>query len=224
MLAAWVDAISQWPADGEWMHHHEATDDGPRLCRTENIVPFHAGIASLLCDGTVVDMASALLGDAALLYKEKINYKLVGGAGYAAHQDAPAYPFVDHHVSAMIAVDDATEANGCLELVSGRHVSLLPADDGGRIRSDVAASLSWEAAPLPAGHILWFGSFTPHRSGPNRSARDRRALYPTFNAAVEGDLRAAYYDEKRATFARTGREDGRAQVSLIDDFMGRAVT
>jgi len=79
--------------------------------------------------------------------------------------------------------------------------------------------------PIPAGHTLWFHSRTPHRSGPNRSSVPRRALYPTYNARSEGDLREAYYREKRARFAagREGTAADRVQVSLIGDFQGRAI-
>ena len=93
---------------GDWLHHREMTDDGPKLCRSENFVPFHDGLRALLTTGPMLDTASALLGQEAVLYKEKVNYKLAGGAGYAPHQDAPAYPFIDSHVSCMVAVDDAT--------------------------------------------------------------------------------------------------------------------
>ena len=108
-LRRWVDEVAGWADDdGEWLHYREMTDGGPKLCRTENFVPFHDGLRSLLCEGAMRDAASALLGAPAVLYKEKINYKLPGGAGFAAHQDAPAYRFVDAHVSCMVAVDDAT--------------------------------------------------------------------------------------------------------------------
>jgi ectoine hydroxylase-related dioxygenase (phytanoyl-CoA dioxygenase family) len=200
------------------------TDAGPRLCRTENFVPFHAGLRALLTDGALLDDASMLLGEPAVLYKEKINYKLPGGAGYAPHQDAPAYRFVAVHVSCMVAVDDAAEDNGCLEVVSGGHEQLLPTDATGCIRADVAAALDWMPVPVRAGQTLWFHSRTPHRSGPNRSAQPRRALYPTYNAASEGDLRADYYRQKLAEFAAGGGPEGRVQVSLIGDFQGRPVT
>jgi hypothetical protein len=47
-------------------------------------------------------------------------------------------------------------------------------------------------------------------------------LYPTYNALREGDLRAAYYDTKRAAFASAPPGE-RARVSLINDFDGRPV-
>jgi len=222
-LRAWVDDVSSWPDDGgEWLHYREMTADGPKLCRTENFVPFHEGLRSLLTGGPMVDTASALLGEPAVLYKEKINYKLAGGAGYAPHQDAPAYRFVTTHVSCMVAVDDATLGNGCLEVVSDLHRELLPVDADGCIRADVIESLDWMPVEVRAGETLWFHSRTPHRSGPNHSATPRRALYPTYNVAAEGDLRADYYRQKAEELAAAESGD-RVPVSLIRDFQGRPI-
>ena len=221
-LRRWVDELAAWPDGVNVLHYRELTDGGPRLCRTENFVPFHDGLRGMLTDGPMLHIASALIGEQAVLYKEKVNYKLAGGAGYSPHQDAPAYPFVERHVSCMIAVDDADIHNGCLAVASGLHHEVLPLDDVGCIRRDVADSLPWMSVPLRAGDMLWFHSRTPHRSGPNHSRDDRRAIYPTYNALSEGDLRAAYYDEKLARMA-AARVGHHVQVSLIGDFQGRPV-
>ena len=224
-LRRWVDEVSAWRDDGgDWLHYREMTDDGPKLCRTENFVPFHQGLRSFLTTGHMVSVASSLIGEPALLYKEKINYKLAGGAGYSPHQDAPAYRFVDVHVSCMVAVDDATIENGCLEVVSGAHAEVLPMNERGCIRHDVVAAMSWTPVEVRSGETLWFHSRTPHRSGPNRSSLPRRALYPTYNGGSEGDLRSAYYQQKRAELAAAGSDPDRVPVSLIGDFEGRAVT
>ncbi len=222
-VAGWVDEVAALRdgSDGV-MQHFEGTDAGPMLCRSENFVPIHEGLRGLLCRGPLVEVAGALLGEPAVLYKEKINYKLAGGAGFSPHQDAPAYPMIDVHVSAMVAVDDADEANGGLEVVSARFDEVLPLDERGCIDASVADTLEWTPVPVRAGQTLWFHSRTPHRSGPNHSGRPRRALYPTYNAASEGDLRSAYYDAKRAAFAPAAAGD-RARVSLIGDFEGRPV-
>ena len=186
-------------------------------------MPFHAGLAAPADRrARCVELAGALLGEPAVLYKEKINYKAPGGAGYAPHQDAPAYRFVEVHVSCMVAVDDATVANGCLEVVSGAHGELLPTDASGCLRADVVAAMDWRPVEVRAGQVLWFHSRTPHRSGPNTSPLPRRALYPTYNAAAEGDLRAAYYERKAAELAAAA-PGGRVPVSLIGDFEGRPV-
>lgn len=222
-LRAWVDEIMAWPDNGPWLHYREQTDAGPRLCRTENFVPYHEGMRAFLTSGAMPAAAGVLLGEEAVLYKEKLNYKVAGGAGYAPHQDAPAYRFVASHVSCMVAVDDADESNGCLDVVSGAHAEVLPMDDDGCIAPDVVARLHWTPVPVAAGMTLWFHSRTPHRSGPNRSSRDRRAIYPTYNARSEGDLRAAYYRQKRAEFDSSSGVSGRVQVSLINDFQGRPI-
>jgi hypothetical protein len=222
-LAGWVDEVAALSdGDGGILQHFEGTDAGPMLCRSENFVPIHDQLRALLCRGALVEVAGALLGVPAVLYKEKINYKLSGGAGFSPHQDAPAYPLIHVHVSAMVAVDDADEGNGGLEVVSGRYDEVLPLDERGCIDSSVADALEWTPVPVRAGQTLWFHSRTPHRSGPNHSGRPRRALYPTYNAASEGDQRLAYYDAKRAAFAPAHRGD-RARVSLINDFEGRPV-
>ena len=96
-------------------------------------------------------------------------------------------------------------------------------DDSGCIRPDVVAAMTWAPVEVRAGETLWFHSRTPHRSGPNRSARPRRALYPTYNALSEGDLRVAYYRQKAAELAQVPVGDDRVPVSLIGDFQGRPV-
>jgi len=217
-----VATVSSWPDDGEWLHHLELTDSGPRLARTENFTPFSEPLFSLLRQGELPDVAGQLLGEPALLYKEKINYKLVGGAGFSPHQDKPAYPFVDRVLSVMVAVDDATVENGCLFVVSGRHHKLLDQDERGCITEAIVATLDWKPVELRAGETLFFHALTPHRSGTNTSSADRRALYPTYNGVSEGDLRDAYYEAKRHAFAA---EDDvatdRVRLSLIGDFEGR---
>jgi len=221
-LQQWVAEVESWDDEGGWFNHYEMTDGGPRRCRTENFTPFHAGLRDLLTGPRMLRIAEALMGEPVVLYKEKINYKLAGGAGWNPHQDAPAYPFIEVHVSCMVAVDDASTENGCLEVVDGAHHDAIPTDSRGCIPADIASTMSWTPVPVPAGSTLWFHSLLPHRSGDNRSSSDRRALYPTYNARREGDLRARYYEHRRRQLSGV-REDDRAVISLIDDFRGRPV-
>lgn len=218
-LQSYVSEIAAWGTDGEWMHHHERTENGPQLARTENFTPFHGGMRTLLCEGALVEIAGELLGEAAVLYKEKINYKLPSGAGFSPHQDKPAYPFVDRILSVMVAVDDSTVENGCLEVVDARHQVVLDQDERGCIASNIVATLSWHHVPLRAGQTLFFDALTPHRSSRNATTVPRRALYPTYNAASEGDLREEYYAAKQEAFASESADD-RVRLSLIGDFEG----
>lgn len=219
-LQAEVDRVAAWPEDPRWLHHFEMTDGGRRLARTENFTPYSELLRNLLAEGPIPEVAGQLLGEPALLYKEKINYKGVGGAGFSPHQDAPAFPFVQRVLSVMVAVDDSTIENGCLFVVNARHQELLEQDDRGCIAQRLVDAMDWEPVELAAGDTLFFHALTPHRSGPNTSSHDRRALYPTYNGVSEGDLREAYYAEKLRLLADAGPSD-RVQLSLIGDFEGR---
>lgn len=222
-LRIWIDEIQQWDDSGKWLHYREMTEFGPKLCRTEYFTPFHAGLQKLLTRGSMIGTATSLLAEPAVLYKEKINYKLAGGAGYSAHQDAPAYRFVEVHISCMVAVDDSTVENGCLEVVSGAHQAVLPMNEDGCISNTIEQAMTWFPVELRAGQTLWFHSRTPHRSGPNRSSKDRRALYPTYNALSEGDLREKYYEQKLQEFSQAKSSGSAVKVSLINDFQGKPV-
>src|SRR5205814_464596 len=79
------------------------------LARIENFVPYHAGLAALVTGPRLVGLLAELCGEPVLLFKDKINFKLPGGAGFAPHQDAPAYVDfgVEHHLTVMLPVDDS---------------------------------------------------------------------------------------------------------------------
>ncbi|MGA9277492.1 phytanoyl-CoA dioxygenase family protein [Ilumatobacter sp.] len=222
-IRTWVDDVAdRKPGELGLMQHYEHTDRGAVLARSERLLEVHDGWRSLVAGGGLPAMAGRLLGEPAVLYKEKINYKFAGGAGFAPHQDAPAYAFVDTHLTGMLAIDDADLANGCLEVVPGMHDELLPLDDDGCIRPDVAAELHFRPVPVRSGDLLWFHSRVPHRSGPNDSETTRRALFCTYNAFRLGDLRAEYYDDKARFFEARG--DDPARLSTIGDFQGSAPT
>lgn len=213
----WVDEIEALPgSEDSLLQYDETTGDGLSVrCRTENIVPFHDSMRTLLTQGALLDIASTLLGEPAVLYKEKINYKQPGGAGFTPHQDAPAYPFVRSTITCMIAIDDSTTDNGCLDIVEGMHHNPLPTDDAGCIPTHLAETLTWKPIPAHAGSLLWFDWYVPHRSGVNTSPHRRRAIYLTYNAASDGDHRHRYYQEKRHRLAA-----GTGRISLIGHFTG----
>ncbi|WP_445189229.1 phytanoyl-CoA dioxygenase family protein [Pseudonocardia sp. Cha107L01] len=148
-LRGWMSEIEAWPADGDgWFQHDELGERGVVRTRTENFSPFHDGLRALLTTGALPAMAGQLLGEPAVLYKEKVNYKHPGGAGFATHQDAPAYPHLPVSVSCLLAVDDATVENGCLELAAGMHQQLLPTDDDGCVRPDITTALTFRSLPV----------------------------------------------------------------------------
>lgn len=223
-LAGWVATVAATAQDGDRrLHYFEQTEFGRALCRTERFIEDSPPLDALITRGTLPQLAGELLGEDAYLYKEKINYKQPGGAGFAPHQDATAYAFVRKHVTCLVTVDPMTIENGCLEFAPFAEDRLLPDDGDGCIDRAFASTLRWHPIEAPAGAAVFFTSYVPHRSAPNRSARPRRALYLTYNASSEGDLRAAYYDErdKAIAAAQAAGTGGVARISTIGHFEGR---
>ena len=99
-LLAWVVDMQTRPESaGKWMKYFEAPvgePGGRQLCRVENFLQFHTGFDALLRGERLIGILSELMGEPAVLFKEKINFKLPGGNGFLPHQDAPA-PFPDSH-------------------------------------------------------------------------------------------------------------------------------
>jgi hypothetical protein len=123
-ISAWADELQSQPETlGRQMMYFEpsALHPGERvLQRIENFCPFHAGFAAL-CEGDkLLAQASLLFGEAAILFKDKINYKLPGGGGFKPHQDQQAgWSAYALFITAMVSIDSTTEENGCLELCAG---------------------------------------------------------------------------------------------------------
>src|ERR1700688_359509 len=82
-LRAWAEEIEAWPSGSHvWGHYAEHTPLGPRICRTENVSVCHTGIASLV-EGALHACATEALDEPAVAFKDKLNYKQPGGAGYS---------------------------------------------------------------------------------------------------------------------------------------------
>lgn len=202
-LRRWTEELAGWPeAPGRWMKYFEP---GPArlLCRVENFLPFHPGLRALLGRDDLMACLAELLGERPVLFKEKLNFKLPGGSGFAPHQDAPAFTSFgqSYHVTLLLGSDPMTPENGCLELVDGFCAArTLPQADDGTLDEELVDTLAWRPLPVEPGDLVLFDSYVPHRSGPNRSDSPRRALYVTYNRASEGDRREAYFALKRRTF------------------------
>lgn len=224
-----VNTMDSWPDKaGAWMKYYEkkggskpadakaadgkadakaaaaAADAKPDLIlqRIENFVQFNEPLQKLL-RGKLEDVASELFAETSILYKEKINYKLPGGAGFEPHQDISAGWWMYNqsiHISALVTIDEATKENGCLEVVYGKHKLGKLAPDWKAIPEDVVKTLDWVMLPTKPGDCFFFDSYVPHRSGPNTTQKPRRVLYATYAKLAEGDFREKYYADKRLSF------------------------
>ena len=223
-----VRTLDEWALDlaarpetsGKWMKYFEPGPEGRQLCRVENFLAYHEGFDALVNGPAMLELIGELFDEEAILFKEKINFKLPGGAGFAPHQDAPAFTSFDQsaHITAMLSVDATTTRNGCLEIAPRPEgVTTLPLAPDLTIAPDVVGALAWMAVPTAAGDLMLFDSYLPHRSAANLSSSPRRAVYLTYAKVREGDHRLAYYQKKRAVFPpdcerEPGRDYGPAGV------------
>lgn len=147
-------------------------------------------------DPRLVDPCKAITqADDLILFTEKLNLKRAKqGGAIILHQD---YPYWETHApaasrvsTAMIFLDDSDTHNGTLEVAPGTHKrgkwpQRTEADAFGALEMDTTQFDMSTLQPLnvKAGAVVFFGAFLVHRSLPNTSGDDRRALLYSYQPA-----------------------------------------
>ncbi len=145
----------------------------------------------------VVDTMEDMLGGEVYHYHSKLTAKepKVGGAwewhqdyGYWYHNGC-VFPFM---ASVMVALDQSTRENGCLQVLRGSHLAgrvdhgVLPGEQVGadpRRVDEMLKSLELVYAELDPGDGLFFHANVMHRSDQNRSDHRRWTVLFCYNAA-----------------------------------------
>ena len=151
----------------------------------------------------IIDVLEALIGPDVLALQTMLFFKQPGQAGQGYHQDAyyiPTQP--DTLCGAWLALDPATEENGCLWMTVGsQHEPIYPDGDvqrpADRLLDDIDIicnashpdttknTLSKIAAKCPGaevkveaepGDVVFFGGHVLHRSHANHATYSRRAF------------------------------------------------
>ena len=151
----------------------------------------------------VIDVLEALIGPDVLALQTMLFFKQPGQPGQGFHQDSyyiPTQP--DTLIGAWIAIDRATEDNGCLWITPGSQVEPIYPDCDGASRHgdthigdiDIIKAASHpdtevntlarialrygEEIPVPAqpGDVIFFGGHVFHRSHANNANFSRRAF------------------------------------------------
>jgi hypothetical protein len=218
-LSEWAEVVEGWPVGSHiWGQYAEQIGDRVAVCRTENVSACHAGVADLV-DGRLRELATRALGEPASAFKDKVNYKHPGGAGFRPHQDRRAYPGVERVLSILVAIDDCTTESGCLWITDDVD-ELLPTDDRGVVRDDVVAALDWKPAELGPGDAVLLDGLAPHYSEANHGGRRRRVLVASYAPTRERYTREHYYSERADTIRRASEQDGLFRISTLADFDG----
>ncbi|MCA8965532.1 MAG: phytanoyl-CoA dioxygenase family protein, partial [Planctomycetes bacterium] len=153
----------------------------------------HARLRELVFDARIAARCAQLLGvDALRFWHDQVFCKPPQHPGVVPwHQDysywtrtAPA-----RHITMNLLLDDADEANGCLQFVPGSHrwglLPKVPFDAPiEAVRAHLPAGAAWQpvAVPVRAGQATIHHSHVLHGSDANRSDRWRRAVVLNFMA------------------------------------------
>lgn len=130
----------------------------------------------------IVGIIEQILGSDIKMFRNALLLKAPRvGSAKGMHQDSPYWPIEPMSLcSCWFALDDATEENGCMQVLSGGHrVGPLPhvhVTDDFVVDESAYDSRKIVSAPVRAGGGLFFHSLLPHVTSLNRSEKWRRAI------------------------------------------------
>lgn len=150
----------------------------------------------------LVNNIRILLGQDAAFFHGKVMLKEAqSGGAWEWHQDYGYWYnqgfFYPHMMSVFIALDPATRANGCLQVLRGSHllgrldhttVGQQTGADPARIRQ-IEQSLETVHVEMSSGSALFFHSNLLHSSAPNESDQHRRSFIVCYNAVGNPQIR-----------------------------------
>lgn len=174
----------------------EPGSDNSTIRVIEPIHELNGRIAALQEDARIVEPMRDLVGcEEIAVWTDKLNLKRpLEGSGFGWHQDSPYWVHDSDHVdqlpNVLVALDDASEANGCFRVIRGSHTRgcLAGIDDGSQLGGFYTNPALFDeseqvAMAVPAGSLVFFDAHSVHGSFPNHSIEPRRALVLTYQPA-----------------------------------------
>ena len=181
----------------------------------------------------LVDRVEQLLDDEAYHYHSKMVLKdaKVGGA-WAWHQDYGYWyqngVLTPNLCSVMIAVDQATVENGCMQVIKGSHKlgrvnHVLSGDQAGADMERVEEAkkrLDLVHVTMDPGDALFFHSNTLHASDANESDHPRWAMICCYNAASNDP----YKDSHHPRYTKLEKVEDEGILAVDRDHSNRSQT
>ncbi len=205
-LSDWMDKlVARGPIFGQEMFYLETSlleKDKKVLSRIEKFADYHPVMRQFVDEPRLAGRVAELLEGPAVLFKEKINFKLPGGGGFAPHQDIqPGWDdYAPYFISVLVTVDKSTLENGCLELSAGHHKRGMLGEKWKPLTEDQLKGVKFTPYPMEPGDVAFFDCYVPHQSKPNLTNRQRRNLYLTYNCQSDGLWREKYFADKRKNY------------------------
>ena len=180
--------------------------DGHRIPRRiYNPFQQHETFRRMATDDRILDRIESLVGPNIQLQHSKLNMKPARvGSIVEWHQDLAYFPHTnDDLVTLLIYLDEATEENGCLQVMPRHHTHwfdhrLSDGSFSGMITEKIDDGRFGPPTALtaPAGSVIFMHPMTPHSSLPNHSEKPRRTLIFEYRAADSFPIYVRGYVEK----------------------------
>ena len=149
-----------------------------------------------------------------IIFKDKFNLKPPKGEGFSAHYDGifyfynnkkkyPGwYKYAKNYVNVLITFDKSYSKNGTIQIAEEDKFSFIKLIKNTKLNGtpDLTAKyekqLKLKSINLNIGDLCIFSNRCAHRSGKNRTKKNRRILYYTYNKKVEGNFYKKYFSDK----------------------------
>ncbi|HMP88887.1 MAG TPA: phytanoyl-CoA dioxygenase family protein [Kiritimatiellia bacterium] len=209
-----AEEIASWRAECDRLVAELQKTDHPRVSgrkhlslgaimdRLDPVLDLSPIFSALASDQRLTNPTEALIGGPVALFKDKLIMKPPGTYGYDVHQDYPYWELLgipaEEMLSVWVAIDEANEKNGALEIYPGMHQSRIPGTPDAPMDTDpsLLEGFSPKRVDLMPGDVMFFHSLAPHRSAPNHSAQSRRCLLLTYVPQRFAHLYHEYYRKK----------------------------
>jgi len=210
-----------WKKGQEMGYYETSLNDGKRiLTRLENFVDYHKNFHDLIYSEKIIGCVEELLGEPCVFFKEKINFKNPGGAGFNPHQDAISRwdDYASNFVNVLICTDEGTIENGCLEVAAGFHNKGFLGPYDAPIPDEWLKKMKFEQLQHQLGDVVFFDGFTPHQSKENKTKNPRTNVYLTYNKLSDGDNRKKYFARKRKELPPDNERGGNFKDSPLHNY------
>lgn len=193
--------------------------EDPRVWKIDPFVDLDRFWSQLTRDRRIADaLASIYDGREPRLMKDKLIYKPPHSRGNGLHQDYTWWQGLPQSaISVCIAVDRTTEENGATVFYPGLHRNglLHPEGELTMLKRETVVEVEPVMVCAEPGDVVFFGGFTPHEAGPNRTDGFRRQIFLSYNDSADGEWRAAHYDHFFSYRTRGKSEEERSQLFFL---------
>jgi phytanoyl-CoA hydroxylase len=197
---------------GDAFDHTKAALRPGMLRKIQGAVFYVPGVQRVFTSKKMVDCMEDIMGPNIYYHSSKVMFKPArGGSPKPWHQDAAYWKnYEPNQVTVWIAIDDATEENGCVWALPGSHKLGLVPHVSRELQVPESEIDPKKAVPVPVkpGGLLIFHSLVLHMSKANTSDKSRCAIICDYDPSPNPCIELRLLDDPEAKRPATIRGDG----------------